>query len=93
MKIGSLKIGGFTILLIIVFSMFFFIAYMDKKILDLQREHFYNLMELNTSDSAIERVYLESNIYSSDYKTAMIATFVSFLLVLISWRIDALEKR
>jgi len=54
MKIGSLKIGGFTILLIIVFSMFFFIAYMDKKILDLQREHFYNLMELNTSDSAIE---------------------------------------
>ena len=73
--------------------MFFFIAYMDKKILDLQREHFYNLMELNTSDSAIERVYLESNIYSSDYKTAMIATFVSFLLVLISWRIDALEKR
>ncbi len=89
-----MKIRAFTIFLIIVFFLFFlFTAYMDKKIVDLHRKSFYNLMELNASDSAIERSYLESKIASSDYKRSMATTFIVFLLILISWRIDHLEKR
>ncbi len=85
---------GFTIFLIIVFCFFFlFTTYMDKKIVDLQREHFYNLIEINASHSDIEISYLESRIASADYKRAMATTFIVFLLILISWRIDHLEKR
>jgi len=99
MKIGSIKISVFTIISILFLILIFLIpTYFDKKILDMQRDNFYkwsSLVDKDKSDSvwdSYQESYVQSQIYSTRYKISMVATFLFFWMILISWRIDSLEK-
>lgn len=98
-----MKIGAITISLIIIFLMVFYSYYTDKKILDMQVDSCNKVAPPRPpadtslfSDSDNERwgdCLVQQQIYRTKYSLTMSMTFILFMLVLLSLRIDFLENK
>lgn len=84
MKIGSYNIGWFTILTFIMFLSFAYTAYIDKKMVDISRENFYERISIDSNSELTTQQYLELQIYSSKFKTSASIALIWWWLVLIS---------
>ena len=96
-----MKIGAFTILTIIVFIILIFSVYMEKRVLNMQNDLCQEMRPNeshpieNFSDASwnlLQKCYIERQISIARYSLKSDIAFIFFWLILISWRIDSLEK-
>lgn len=90
---------GLTLGLILILLLLSFGAYTDKKVNDVYRNFCDKIGSIDTirnmSNSQVDawgECLVQSQIYSTRYKTSFVSAFIFFWLVIISLKIDFMKK-